>query len=237
MAAFKKARELGAPGIELDIHRCASGELVVAHDDNFIRTAPPEGNGGGKNIEDLSLGEIRSIDVGSFFGPAFGGERAPLLEEVLEEFCPAMYVDIELKTRKTREDPLPALAAEMLKALGPRIEAAVTVSSFNPLSLAAFKRACPRIPTAAIWCADPEVPAVLRRGAGRFIARCDYVKPIYRQVSAFSRFRMALEGRPQVPWTVDDRALAERLVARGCAGLISNRPQDLLPLTRPPSHG
>jgi glycerophosphoryl diester phosphodiesterase len=39
MAAFRLARDLGAPGLELDVHVCRSGELVVAHDDTFKRTA------------------------------------------------------------------------------------------------------------------------------------------------------------------------------------------------------
>jgi glycerophosphoryl diester phosphodiesterase len=228
MAAFRKARETGAPGIELDIHLSKDGELVVAHDDTFSRTAPAGANGGGRRLEEMNLAEIRAIDVGSFFGPGFSGERPPLLAEVLEEFCPGLYVDIEFKTRKTKDDPLPAAAAKLLKAMGKAIEKSVAVSSFNPFSLRVFKRAAPYIPAAVIYCIDPEVPWVLRRGTGRFIAGCDYVKPEHTQATAFSRFRIAgLEGRPLVPWTVDDPALAERLLALGCQGIITNRPQDI----------
>jgi glycerophosphoryl diester phosphodiesterase len=233
MAAFKKARETGVPGIELDIHVTADGKLVVAHDDTFQRTAPSTNNGDGKKIEELSYEEIRRIDVGD-------AEHPPLLEEVLEEFCPAMYVDIELKSRKTKDDPLPALAAEKLKALGNKISAAVTVSSFNPLCLKSFKKVwrtmCGTapgadIPTAVIFCADGEVPFLLRRGFGRFLAGCDYLKPIHKQVSSFSLFRFtAIEGRPVVPWTVDDAGLAEKLINAGCEGIITNRPQDMVGL-------
>jgi glycerophosphoryl diester phosphodiesterase len=242
MAAFRKAREAGAPGIELDIHVCRTGELVVAHDDNFLRTAPEGQNGGGRPVEELDYAEIREIDVGAAFGSqsgiqdassaapgAFRGERPPLLEQVLEEFCPSMYIDIELKTRKTSGDPLPALAAAMLKHFGDRVLKSVTVSSFNPFSILAFKKLCPLVPTAVIWSAGKEVPPLLRYGFGRIIARCDYLKPVYRQVNSFSRFRFqALEGRPLVPWTVDDPALAQKLIGAGSEGVISNRPQDLL---------
>ena len=72
MASFKKAREVGAPGIELDIHVCKSGELVVVHDDTFQRTA-----GDSRAIADLTLAEIQAIDVGK-------GERPPLLDDGLE---------------------------------------------------------------------------------------------------------------------------------------------------------
>ncbi|MDR1506763.1 MAG: glycerophosphodiester phosphodiesterase [Treponema sp.] len=246
-AAFRKARETGSPGIELDVHASADGRLVVAHDDTFRRVFP-DGFTGDKKLEELNYGEIRRVDAGSFFDSAFSGERPPLLEEVLEEFCPDMYVDIELKSRKTKGDPLPGLLAERLAALGGTISGSVTVSSFNPICLAAFKKAwsclsdnlrnaekrAAGIPAAVIFCVDQELPWPLRRGFGRFIAGCDYLKPRYNQVTAFSRFRWAgLEGRPVVPWTVDDRAAAEALVRPGpagipgCAGVITNRPQDV----------
>jgi glycerophosphoryl diester phosphodiesterase len=231
LASFRKARELGAPGIELDIHLCSTGELVVAHDDTFIRTAPVRANGGGRRVEEMSLAKIRALDVGSFFGPGFSGEHPPLLAEVLEEFCPDLYVDIELKSRKTKDDPLPLATAKLLTAMGRAIEGSVTVSSFNPLCLKAFKQAAPHIPTAVIYCVDPEVPWALRWGSGRFIAECDYVKPEYVQATAFDRFRIAgLERRPLVPWTVDDLALAERMLGLGCEGIITNRPQDMITL-------
>jgi glycerophosphoryl diester phosphodiesterase len=228
MAAFKKARETGAPGLELDVHAAATGDLVVAHDDTFRRTAPAGANGGGRVLEELSWAEIRAIDVGSFFDPRFSGERPPLLEEALEELCPGIYVDIELKTRKTKNDPLPGLVAEKLRSLGDRALKSVCVSSFNPFALLSFKKLCPPVPTAIIWCADEEVPLILRRGFGRFLSSCDYLKPAHLQAARFFRFPGgALEKRPVVPWTVDDRVLAEGLVKMGCAGIITNRPQDM----------
>ena len=228
LAAFTKARELGAPGIELDVHLCATGELVVAHDDTFRRTAPPGANGGGRPLEELSLREIRAIDVGSFFDPRFSAERPPLLAETLEEFCPGMYIDIELKSRKIGDDPLPGRTAELLRAFGERVLSSVTVSSFNPFSIRAFKAHCPGVPTAIIWNSGKELSPLLRRGFGKVIAACDYLKPVHLQAGRFFRFPgKVLERRPVVPWTVDDRARAQELLAQGCTGIISNRPQDM----------
>jgi glycerophosphoryl diester phosphodiesterase len=222
-ASFKKAREIGAPGIELDVHICASGELVVAHDDTFHRTA-----GDPRAIKDLSLNEIKTLDIGSFFDPAFKGEHPPLLEDVLEEFCPEMYIDIELKTRKTKDDPLPGLLAEKLKQFGDGAQKSVTVSSFNPFAILSFKQLCPQIPTAIIWSADTEVPLILRYGFGRILSHCDYLKPIYKQANSFSRFRFTtLEGHPIVPWTIDALQLPEKMLKIGCTGIITNRPQDM----------
>ncbi|QQO09484.1 glycerophosphodiester phosphodiesterase [Breznakiella homolactica] len=223
MAAFKTARELHIPGIELDTHVCASGELIVAHDDTFERTA-----GDPRIVEQLTLDEIRSIDVGSFFAPAFKNERVPLLKDVLEEFCPAMYIDIEMKTRKIRNDPLPGLLANLLKTMGDRVTNSVTVSSFNPMAIRAFRGMRTGIPTAVIWGDDKGVPPLLRHGEGRWIAGCDYLKPQYAQVSRFSRFWLSKLGRrPMAAWTVDDPSVARKLAALGTEGIITNRPQDM----------
>jgi glycerophosphoryl diester phosphodiesterase len=212
MAAFRMARDLGAPGLELDVHVCATGELVVAHDDTL----------NGRDIGELTLTEIRRIDAGS-------GERPPLLEEVLEEFCPDMYIDIELKSRKIINDPLPGPVAEKLRSFGDRTKNAVTLSSFNPFCLAAFKRLCPPWSAAVIWSASVEVPLMLRYGLGRFLAPCDYVKPVHTQVSPRSCRRMAeREGRPLVPWVLDDPVTAQRMLDLGCEGIITNRPQDMV---------
>ena len=251
MAAFYKARECGAPGIELDIHATKDQKLVVTHDDNFLRTLLPgntpaefpEGNLGfqprRKSPEELFYEEIKCFDVGSFFDSRYSSEKPPLLEEVLEEFCPAMYVDIELKSRKTKDDPLPVLLAEKLKQLGKKINGAVTVSSFNPFCLRSFYFEWRKIinkagfsgagiPMAIIWSEDKEVPFLLRRGFGRILSFCDYVKPEFKQVNSFSVFRFSVvEKRPVIPWTVDDPIAAKKLIALGCEGIITNVPQDI----------
>ncbi|GHU77381.1 hypothetical protein FACS189461_5700 [Spirochaetia bacterium] len=147
----------------------------------------------------------------------------PLLEEVLEEFCPGMYIDIELKSRKAFNDPLPSVAAQKILSFGKKITESVTVSSFNPFSIKAFKAFCPTVATAIIWSAGKDIPLLLRRGFGRVISSCDYLKPVHLQASRFRRFH-------RVPWTVDDPALARELLAMGCEGIISNRPQDMLAL-------
>jgi glycerophosphoryl diester phosphodiesterase len=84
------------------------------------------------------------------------------------------------------------------------------------------------IPTAVIYCVNGELPWLFRHGFGRFLAGCDYLKPIHKQVSSFSMFRFtAIESRPVVPWTVEEIGLAEKLINAGCQGIITNRPQDM----------
>ena len=43
MASFQKAIELGVDGLELDVHLCRSGEVVVIHDATIDRTTVGKG--------------------------------------------------------------------------------------------------------------------------------------------------------------------------------------------------
>lgn len=78
MSAFKGAKELGADFIELDVAETKDGYIVVTHDTNFKRTA-----GVDKNVYDMTLEEVKELDVGSFFNKKFKGEKVPTLEEVI----------------------------------------------------------------------------------------------------------------------------------------------------------
>jgi glycerophosphoryl diester phosphodiesterase len=78
LPAFAVCLELGM-GFELDIRTTKDGHLVVLHDDSVERTT----NGPARSIRDMTLKEVRQLDAGSWFDPAFRGVRVPTLEETL----------------------------------------------------------------------------------------------------------------------------------------------------------
>ncbi|HEY1187003.1 MAG TPA: glycerophosphodiester phosphodiesterase family protein [Gemmata sp.] len=63
--------------IELDVRRTRDGQLVCLHDATLDRTTDGKGK-----IAALSLREVKQLDAGTKFAPAFAGERVPTLEEV-----------------------------------------------------------------------------------------------------------------------------------------------------------
>ena len=63
LAAFRRAIELGADGVEFDVRLAADGVPVVIHDATLERTA-----GLKRRIADLTSDELAKIDVGSWFG-------------------------------------------------------------------------------------------------------------------------------------------------------------------------
>src|SRR6266850_7844739 len=92
MAAFRLAMDSGADMIELDLHLSKDSALVVCHDSKLNRTARIK-----KTIKQLTLKELKKLDVGSWFHPRFSGETIPTLEEVLKLTVNRIALNIEIK--------------------------------------------------------------------------------------------------------------------------------------------
>ncbi len=79
MASTRKAVELGADYVEVDVRTSADGVMYVLHDVTVNRTTDGEGL-----IKDLTSEQIDKLDAGSWFDPKFKGERVPRLRTLLE---------------------------------------------------------------------------------------------------------------------------------------------------------
>jgi glycerophosphoryl diester phosphodiesterase len=227
MASFKLARDRGIPGIELDVHLTSDGKLAVIHDYNTARVT----TGAALEVERSTWKDLSAIDVGSWKGSEWKGERIVELRRLFEEFGDAFYYDVEIKSHIASdyglEKALAACLRDAFSSVG-SLAGRILVSSFNPMALARFKYLSSALPTGIIWSGDAEVPAYLRHGEGRWIGKVDVLKPDKAKVRRLSSFRWKNVGRyPILPWTVDDEATAARLLYLGCEGIISNTPQDL----------
>ncbi len=218
LAAFRLLLERGIPAVELDIHRCGTGEIVVIHDHELSRLT-----GEGGVVEELPLEELRRRSAGAWFGPEFASERIPLLTEVFSLLGAELYYDIEIKHEEHRPSGIEEPLARLIDEFG--LEQQVMVSSFNPYPVKAFADLGTGIPTAMIYSNSRSVPPLLRNGQGRFIARCDVLKPAARKINAVTRFWYTrVERYPLVTWTVNDPAEVDRLSALEIDGLISDDP-------------
>ncbi len=93
MAAFKKAIEMNADGIELDVHLSKDGYIVIIHDERVDRTTDGKGE-----VKDFSLDELKKLDAGSWFSDEYKGEKIPTLEELLSLIKNTeIYLNIEIK--------------------------------------------------------------------------------------------------------------------------------------------
>lgn len=215
--------------VELDVHLCSSGEVVVAHDFSLKRTA-----GLDREIEDLTFDELKSVDVGSFKGPQFSDQRVPLLSELFSSFGSRFYYDIELKVKAGKVNrELSRKVLGLIDDYG--LRSRVLVSSFNPFALRAFNSVSrSAFPSADIFEHSENIPKPLWDGAGHIISRATYQKPGFRQVDASYLRRHG--SLPIITWTVNERSEAERLLSLNSDpedgkmkvfGLIGNDPDML----------
>ncbi len=219
--AFRLAVELGAAMIEFDVRETRDGVPVVLHDATFQRTG-----GLRRAVSKLTYRDVSQIDVGSWFGSRFAGERVPTLAEVCQTFGPRLRLNIELKggARDRR-----GFAARVLEALrGSGCSSATIVSSFDHLLLRILRAESARL--AIGYLAD-------RGEAGRIVGRA-------RDLGAAAvciPLRLAVPGLiapahraglPVFVYTVDEPARMRALVARGVDGIFTNYPDRLARLLR-----
>ncbi len=95
LAAVRGAVAAGADGVEVDVRRCATGEVVVIHDGTVDRVS--DGTGA---VADHSLAELRDLDV---LGTGAG---VPTLAEVVAALPGGVTLNVELKETGLAADAL-----------------------------------------------------------------------------------------------------------------------------------
>lgn len=218
VASFRRAMEVGADGVELDVQLTADGQVVVIHDESIAAVTGRPGL-----VRELTLAQIRSLDAGSHFSQAFEGERIPTLDEALDAVGPEAVVNVELKGTGIRSDGLEREVVRIVSAHG--IGQRVIFSSFNPLHLWRTRRLAPEIARAMLH--SPDEPAYLRELWLLPLAQPDAFHPDSVMVDKAYVRRARRAGVRVNVWTVDDPAEARRLLALGVDGLITNDPRRL----------
>ena len=89
--SISKAIQLGVDGIEIDVFKCASGELVLFHDKNLKELTGKSGL-----IENLTINELEQFLVQEKY-------KIPTLKDVLTRIERPLFVNIELKGLNTAQ--------------------------------------------------------------------------------------------------------------------------------------
>jgi len=131
LAALRTALREGAEAVEVDVLPSRDGHPVVHHDERLSRTA-----GVDAAVWDLDLAELRALDAGRWFAPAFEGERIPTLEEVVAALPAGVRLVADFKHGEERFPGLAARVADIVRPLGSRY-ATVSIQHAFALELAA----------------------------------------------------------------------------------------------------
>lgn len=139
LAAFQLAIDQGANAIELDVQLTKDQEVIVFHDIYLGRTTDGSGR-----IKDLTLAEIKSLNAGLSFSPAYQNQTIPSLKEVLDFLPQNILLNIELKNLHSPFDDLPARTVSIIQSHN--AEDRVLLSSFNTVALQKISLSSSSIP-------------------------------------------------------------------------------------------
>jgi glycerophosphoryl diester phosphodiesterase len=218
LAAFRRAEELGADMIELDVQLTRDAAVVVLHDETLERTTSGVGS-----VGSLTLAELRRLDAGAWFDRRFRGERVPTLADVLAAV--ALPVNVELKPSAgggTGVSDLASRALATVRAAG-ALER-VVFSSFEPAALTILRTLAPDGILAVLSDADP-------RPQGLALAKRVGARALHLRKDAVTRDVVAAARAEQVEvraWTVNAADEFARLAIAGVTGIFTDHPERFL---------
>ena len=217
LAAFEAAARAGADAIELDVQLTSDGHVVVIHDETLDATTSGTGW-----VQDTTLADVRALDAGAWFAPAYAGQRVPVLSDVIELLARHPSVDLlcEVKGEWTRD--------EASRVTGPLREAGladrVVVQSFWPGTVDALRAADPGM-RRGLLLADLG-PDVLDVCASLDVVMANPHGLLLQQDPGLVE-RLHGAGLRVAVWTLDEPAQWAAAVALGVDEIITDRPDHL----------
>lgn len=143
LSAFRKAKEMGAYGIEMDIQQTKDKGLVIHHD--YLIDLHTQASG---MIYDMLEGDLRELDFGSWMGLEFSGEKIPTLAEALEVGKEFDVMHLEMKSSIDNDPDYAQRVAEAIVAAG--VEDKVIVVAFEHGLLWQIKELLPGVRVGAL---------------------------------------------------------------------------------------
>lgn len=187
LSAIKLAMSEKADYIEIDVMLTKDQEVVLSHDANLKRVS-----GHDQMIKEMTLEEVKKIDIGSYFDSEYSQERIPTLKEVLELIKGKTKLNIELKPMENGKE-LAEKVAEVLEAYDMHQD--VVVSSLDYECLQVFRARSPLT----------KIGYILSLGVGDFTKLdVDFVSVEYDLLTKGLSYAMSGCGKEIHVWTIND---------------------------------
>lgn len=193
--------------VEFDVRQCATGELVVIHDNTVDRTTDGTGH-----VAEMSLAQLKSLDAGSWFSPEFVDERIPTLAEALS----SLPSDVRALVHRYSGSASAYLAE--LETLDVQHE--VIIQSFNWEFLAALHSLNKEIRLGVLGAGaltNEELDDVRVIGADIVAWKSDNVDATTMQLIRDAGFELYV-------WTVNESSDIEMFITLDVNGIISDDP-------------
>jgi glycerophosphoryl diester phosphodiesterase len=207
LPSFLRALELGADGIELDVHGTRDG-VVIVHHDPVPRATPPTGALAGRRIDALTFDELQGFSVR-------GLALIPTLAEVLAVAKGRVEVFIELKGSGIEEAVIDVIRTSP-------VPGRCAVHSFDHAAVRRVRELAPEIRGGILF--DRPCPDVV--GAMRAADALD-VWPQWELIDAALVRAVHEAGGRVIAWTVNRGERARSLAALGVDALCTDLVPDL----------
>lgn len=202
LPAFARALELGAEGIELDVHATRDGVVIVHHDPR-PNVAAPSPALAGRRIADLDFEELEQFRLE-------GDVRIPTLADVLALVDGRVEVYVEIKGRRIEERVVDVI-------LQSAVPERCAVHSFDHAAVKRVKELCPALRTGVLASTYPTQPAALLLSVG-----ASDLWPDFPCIGQTLVQRVHDAGARVIAWTVDEPDDAIQLAALGVDGICTN---------------
>jgi len=197
LESFKKALELGANAVELDVRQSRDGKLVLSHDETLKRVF-----GNDVTVSQATLKELKQLTASKILTL---GEALRFLDSKVDKIL------VELKETGYEKKVLDVILREKL------LDRAIAVS-FHEDALAAMRGLHKRIETGIIYARFKNpVDAARRLGAG-------YLLPLYRFVHTRDIEKAHEHNLKVIVWTINTPKEARDYSAKGVDGIASDKP-------------
>lgn len=218
LAGLRAAQRLGVTWVEFDVMLTGDGVPVLLHDESLKRTT-----GLKRLLPQVTLAELRALDAGRWFGPAFAGEPLPTLEEALAclgELGLGANVEIKPASGLARETARATL--EVLSRAWPPGLPAPLVSSFEVPCLEVARDLAPDLPRGYLV---EELPPDWQATAERLA--CRSLHPWHKPLQAPQVAAIKAAGYLVASYTVNSARRARSLLGWGVDCLITDDPPAL----------
>mgnify|MGYP006374397351 FL=1 len=217
LGGFRYLHDLGIRAVEFDVRQLQDDQLVVIHDDDFVRTT-----GQSQQVESCTLEQAQQFDHRLQWANWTQPEYTPSLDHVLQ--CLVDFEHIELEIKAVADDTAAERLIVQLHQELKGFEKTATITSFDIQILAAlqrsqsqFKRALLiEIPVGAYAIELADQYGCCQIGWKDQLASDDIIQ------------RTQQAGLEISVWTVNDIERAKHLQQMGVQGLITDIPQAML---------
>ena len=217
LGGFQYIHSLGIRAAEFDVRQLKDGELVIMHDDNFLRTTSID-----KNLYECSSAELEAYNQ-AYIWMDWGKQITPTLSDALHMMQDFNHLEVEVKAVETMAD-----AEKLVLTLEQQLqgfEKTANITSFDLKIHHALKQMNSKFQRGLLVEDDIQLKAIdqaLELECGQIGWMNQLATPELIRATQQEKLKISV-------WTVNSIERAQQLRDLGIDGLITGFPKLMLP--------